>query len=71
MKKEAFGRADYILAFAVSFLITKETWPFFLIFCGFFGVISALIVRSKKFPFIAGILLSTMCCEFIKNFLGN
>ncbi|MDR0695235.1 MAG: hypothetical protein LBF56_00460 [Holosporales bacterium] len=59
-KKSAFGSADYVVAFSVSFLMPHETWHLFVLSCGVLGSVSAIIFKSRKFPFIPSILGATL-----------
>ncbi len=67
-KKKAFGMADYIVAFSTSFLITNDSWPFFIILCGSFGILLSILFRSRKFPFIPGILMAAMLTKIFEGF---
>lgn len=68
-KQTVFGLADYIIIFAISFLLPdNDTWPFFIIFCGSFGVLISILTQSRKFPFIPGILMSTVFTNALDKF---
>ena len=66
-KKQAFGIADYVVVLAVSFLISNDSWPFFLILSGAFGVVLSVFFKSPKFPFIPGILMATLFVKFLEK----
>ncbi|MDR1475718.1 MAG: hypothetical protein LBI20_00125 [Holosporales bacterium] len=60
-RRKAFGSADYIVAFAISFMISSENWHIFLTLCGGFGALIGIIQRSRKeenIPFIPAILFA-------------
>ena len=57
-KKMAFGIADYIVIFSISFVLPKSHWPEFLAICGGLGILTSLYFKDKKFPFIPSILIS-------------
>jgi hypothetical protein len=63
-KEQAFGKADYIVIIANSFIISSDTWPVFLISCGTSGVLTSLFCRSKKFPMIPAILISALISRY-------
>lgn len=71
----AFGTADYIVVFAISFLITDDQSPFFILLCGAFGILLSIISKNRKIPFIPAILLTTLVIvalrwhEFVTFFL--
>lgn len=70
-KKQAFGIADYIVVFAVSFLISNDNWPFLLILSGAFGILIAIIFKNQKFPFVPSLLVATLLIEILENFRFN
>lgn len=58
-RRYAFGLADYVVVFAISFLIPEDVWPFFLILSGAFGILSSIFYEKKRFPFIPALIFST------------
>jgi hypothetical protein len=56
--ENGLGFADYFVAFSMSFLCKAEYWPWFLMICGALGILTCLICKCKKFPFIPAILAS-------------
>jgi uncharacterized membrane protein YsdA (DUF1294 family) len=64
----AFGFADYVVTFAVSFIVSFENWYIFLILCGGFGMLTGFVRKSHRtehIPFIPAILLSTLLTTLI------
>ncbi|MBR1479782.1 MAG: hypothetical protein IJ599_02695 [Alphaproteobacteria bacterium] len=64
-KKRAFGLADYIVVFAISFVISPGGWYRFTALCGLFGIAVSIICRRRKFPFIPAIICAAMAELFI------
>ncbi|MDR1391330.1 MAG: hypothetical protein LBI95_03110 [Holosporales bacterium] len=64
-RKQAFGSADYVIGFSVSLLLNQKNWPLFILLCGMFGVLTSLLFKSKKFPFIPSILASILLVRFL------
>ena len=66
-KTQAFGLADYIIVFALSFVMPGGYWPYFLILCGAIGCLSGLMFRQHKaFPFIPAMMLSYFIINYSK-----
>jgi hypothetical protein len=61
----AFGAADYITVFSISFLLNREYWLEFIIYCGVIGCITSVIKKEEQFSFISAILLSSAICLFL------
>jgi prepilin signal peptidase PulO-like enzyme (type II secretory pathway) len=65
-KRIAFGLADYIAVFGVSFIISPDNWHMFLVFCGGIGILIGFIQKpneSDHIPFIPAILISALIVE--------
>ncbi len=61
-KRKVVGTADYVVFFAISFILKYDKWPLFMMLCGGIGVLIALISKTKRIPFIPVILLSLLLC---------
>jgi hypothetical protein len=62
-KRSAFGLADYIATFAISFIISSDNWHIFLMLCGWIGILIGIIQKSNEtnhIPFIPAILISAL-----------
>ncbi len=62
-RHSVFGVADYIVVSAVSFLLSDAQVPYFITLCGVFGIVTSLILKSRKFPFIPAVLLSVLLAK--------
>ncbi len=70
LHKKAFGLADYIIVFAISFILPNSYWTLFLIMIGVFGGLIAQIHQEKKIPFIPALIFSIFLIKtyfLIKN----
>ncbi len=70
LRKKAFGIADYIIVFAISFILPNNYWSLFIIMIGIFGILIAVIRQEKKIPFIPALIFSIFllkACFLIKN----
>lgn len=58
LHKKAFGLADYIIVFAISFILPDNYWTFFIIMIGIFGILIAVLRQENKIPFIPALIFS-------------
>jgi prepilin signal peptidase PulO-like enzyme (type II secretory pathway) len=69
-KKEAFGLADYVVAFSTSFIISPEDCGLFLTLCGGIGVLLWFIQKTQKVknvPFVSAMLIAAMVLVLFEN----
>lgn len=64
-KRNIAGLADYIMFFAISFILKHDDWPLFITLCGGIGTLYALLFRIERFAFIPVLLLSILLCCII------
>ena len=64
-RKQAFGMADYIMIFAISFILPSDSWHLFIMLCGVFGILCSLILKKKKSPFLPVIFLTSMIIKIL------
>ena len=58
-RKKVFGTGDYVITFAISFVMPEQMWPFFLILSGGIGVLTSLILKESKIPFIPALIFAS------------
>lgn len=59
-RKQAFGLADYIMTFAISFIMPIDGLDIFIILCGILGILTSILFKKKKFPFLPIIFISSI-----------
>lgn len=63
--KKAFGLADYIIAFSISFILPDNMWPLFLTVSGVFGIITGRFYKKDTFPFIPSMMFSLLLTRVV------
>jgi hypothetical protein len=53
----------------ISFLIPEEGWYVFMIICGTFGILSHIVTKEKKIPFIPIMMLSVIIVNIVWKIL--
>ena len=66
-REKAFGGADYVIVFAVSFLLPGGYCPLFITSCGVLGILISIMGKKRRFPFIPAILTATLVVKFIEH----
>lgn len=64
-QKTFIGIADLIILISLSAWIQLSQLPMLLFICGLLGIISATIVKNRRFPFLPALFLSAIITYFI------
>lgn len=64
-EKTYIGIADLIILTSLSAWIHLPQLPILLLICGLFGLISAMLLKSKRFPFLPALFLSALITYFL------
>jgi prepilin signal peptidase PulO-like enzyme (type II secretory pathway) len=63
-KKMYIGIADLIILTSLSSWIHTSQLPMLFLICGMLGIISAAILKNKRFPFLPALFLSAAVISF-------
>ncbi len=63
-KKMYIGIADLIVLTSLSAWIHISQLPLLFLICGVFGIISAAIIKDKRFPFLPALFLAATIVSF-------